>query len=87
MRAGVLVAVAVAALATVGPTILGGGAMSLVGLAPLPIILLAGGLLLRRRGSRGDRNLASVLLVAGVIGLGLIAALIWLLFQGFGRPY
>ena len=84
LRAGILVAIAVAAIATFVPAIFRGSGVGVVGFFPLPLVVLGGGLLLRFRGSAADRRFASTLLILGVAGLAMIAVFLWLVLQSRG---
>jgi hypothetical protein len=87
MRLAALAAIAVAAIAVLAPAVLGGEGLSVLGLFPLPIVVLGSGLLMRSRGTPRDRRLGSILLTTGVAFFGLLLAFAWLLLQGLGRGY
>ncbi len=87
MRAAALFAIAVTTVLVLSPTVIGGGGLSVVGLLPLAVVVLGSGLILRVRGTGSARTLGSVLSVAGVLCVGILAALAWLLAQGWGRPF
>ncbi len=61
--------------------------VSVFDLLVLASTVLGVGLLLRWRGTAHTRTLGSILVILGVVSLAIVVGLIWLLLQGWGRPY
>jgi hypothetical protein len=87
MRAAAWLAIGVTTALVLLPAVIGGGSLSIVGMLPLAVVVLGSGLILRLRGTGSARTLGSVLSVAGVIGVGILVVLTWLLAEGWGRPF
>jgi drug/metabolite transporter (DMT)-like permease len=85
--AGAAIAALLVLIVVLSPVLLGGETPSSFELLVLALGVLGLGLLLRWRGTAHARTLGSALVMLGVVSLAIVVGLIWLLLEGWGRPY
>jgi drug/metabolite transporter (DMT)-like permease len=85
--AGAAIAALLVLFVVLSPMLLRGETPSSLELLVLALGVLGLGLLLRWKGTARTRTLGSVLVMLGAVSLAIVVGLIWLLLEGWGRPY